>query len=224
MPAVIVDVPFPHPSVRASLLVVLAEASIWWPLSLPRRPFFLSRRLAQSRSHARAASPPPSRAPPRPSPLLACAVIATAVPRSSSHLRRAGRSSHPDKSGAGRRFPLLPFHLHAPTASLSFTLSTPLGCPIWFEGGRSRWSRPPHRWIWLPSLRALAPGMVLVLPRLVRTPFTPILCTIRWRREGGEKQLCRISSSLVSETQLVPGIVPGAPCSSGLKEITDLIW
>uniref|UniRef100_A0A0E0BA11 Uncharacterized protein n=1 Tax=Oryza glumipatula TaxID=40148 RepID=A0A0E0BA11_9ORYZ len=46
--------------------------------------------------------------------------------------------------------------------------------------------------------------MVLVLPRLVRTPFTPILCTIRWRREGGEKQLCRISSSLVSETQLVP--------------------
>uniref|UniRef100_A0A0D3HD90 Uncharacterized protein n=1 Tax=Oryza barthii TaxID=65489 RepID=A0A0D3HD90_9ORYZ len=65
--------------------------------------------------------------------------------------------------------------------------------------------------------------MVLVLPRLVRTPFTPILCTIRWRREGGEKQLCRISSSLVLETQLVPGIVPGAPCSSGLKEITDLI-
>ncbi|BAF26428.1 Os10g0392500 [Oryza sativa Japonica Group] len=49
--------------------------------------------------------------------------------------------------------------------------------------------------------------MVLVLPRLVRTPFTPILCTIRWRREGGEKQLCRISSSLVSETQLVPDSV-----------------
>lgn len=201
----------PHPSVRA-------EASIWWPLSLPRRPFFLSRRLALARTRrltsslARTASPS--------SPLLACAFIATAAPRSSSHLRRAGRSSHPDKSGAGRRFPLLPFHLHAPTASLSFTLSTPLGCPIWFEGGRSRWSRPPHRWIWLPSLRALAPGMVLVLPRLVRTPFTPILCTIRWRREGGEKQLCRISSSLVSETQLVPG----APCSSGLKEITDLIW
>lgn len=143
--------------------------------------------------------------------------------RSSSHRRRA------DERNASRHRPLLPFHPHVATASLSFALFTPLGeVPDLVQGLSSGRPCSVLRRRGHAALHVLIPA----LPRLLGAPIDLASTPMAGRPPRSSShplpvllqpdgQLDAAKAMFASSLHLVPPISPLAPASSLLLKASS---